>query len=113
MARFWFLNDAARQKITALLGSHSKGRILTDDELKREGIWFADGMYGELIFLMNSGVQMVPSFMGVKQIKGMHGYQPQDADSAAAICSNRELPAGLTKIHQIYHLMRKELGFND
>ena len=113
MARFWFLNDAARQKITALLGSHSKGRILTDDELKHEGIWFADGMYGELIFLMNSGVQMVPSFMGVKQIKGMHGYHPQDADSAAAICSNRELPADLTKIHQIYHLMRKELGFND
>jgi predicted AlkP superfamily pyrophosphatase or phosphodiesterase len=113
MARFWFLNAGARQTITALLSSHPKGRVLSDPELKDEGVFFADGMYGELIFLMNSGIQMVPSFMGVKQIKGMHGYHPQDADSAASICSNRELPAGLTKIHQIYHLMRKETGISE
>ena len=113
MARFWFLNDNARQTIIARLNGHSKGRVLTGDELKREGVWFEDGMYGELIFLMNSGIQIVPSFMGVKQIKGLHGYHPQDADSASSICSNHELPAGLTKIHQIYHLMHKELGLSD
>jgi len=110
MARFWFLNNDARRKITALLSNHPKGRILPDDELRYEGTYFPDHRYGELIFLINSGIQMVPSFMGVKKIKGMHGYHPQDADSAASICSNRELPAGLTKIHQIYHLMHKELG---
>lgn len=113
MARFWFLNDTARQTITALLSSHPKGRILTDEELMHEGVLFPDGMYGELIFLINSGVQIVPSFMGVKKIKGMHGYHPQDEASAASICSNQELPAGLTKIHQIYHLMHKELGFSE
>ncbi|MCC7300036.1 MAG: alkaline phosphatase family protein, partial [Verrucomicrobia bacterium] len=100
MARFWFKNSGARQIITTLLDKHPKGRILSEKELRREGTWFAGGMYGELIFLMNSGLQIVPSFMGVKQIKGMHGYHPDDADSAAAICSNHELPAGLTKIHQ-------------
>jgi len=113
MARFWFLNDGARQKITMLLNSHPKGRTLPVAELTREGVYFPDCMYGELIFLMNSCIQIVPSFMGVKQIKGMHGYHPKDADSAASICSNRELPAGLTKIHQIYHLMCKELGFSE
>ncbi|MFA7256896.1 MAG: alkaline phosphatase family protein [Kiritimatiellales bacterium] len=113
MARFWFLNDHAHQTMTTLLSSHPKGRILSYEELEREGVRFADGMYGELIFLMNSGLQIVPSFMGVKQIKGMHGYHPQDADSAASICSNRKLPADLTKIHQIYHLMHKELGISD
>ena len=113
MARFWFLNDKARAEITTALTNHLKGRILTDDELKREGVYFSNGMYGELIFLMNPGIQIVPGFMGVKQIKGMHGYHPQDKDSAASICSNRELPAGLTKIHQIYHLVHKELGFSD
>ena len=110
MARFWFLNDDARQKIITLLGCHPKGRIIPSEELTREGVYFSDNMYGELIFLMNSCIQIVPSFMGVRRIKGMHGYHPQDANSAAAICSNRELPTGLTKIHQIYHLMRKELG---
>lgn len=113
MARFWFLNDEGRNKITAALDSHSKGRILTEDELKAEGVWFEDRMYGELIFLLNSGIQMVPGFMGVKQIKGMHGYDPQDPDSAATICSNRRLPPDLTKIHQIYHLMRKESGLSE
>lgn len=110
MARFWFLNDKARLRIAEALKDHPKGRILSDTDLKQEGVFFEDGMYGEMIFLMNSGIQITPSFMGVKKIRGMHGYHPQDADSAASICSNRELPAGLTKIHQIYHLMRKELG---
>jgi predicted AlkP superfamily pyrophosphatase or phosphodiesterase len=113
MARFWFLTDTAKQTLQSLLETHPKGRILDDDELKREGVWFKDGMYGELIFLMNSGIQIVPSFMGIKQIKGMHGYHPRDADSAASICSNRKLPADLTNIRQIYHLMHKELAFSD
>ncbi|MBC8206568.1 MAG: alkaline phosphatase family protein [Kiritimatiellales bacterium] len=112
MARFWFLNETGKEKITAALTGHPKGKILSEDELKAEGVFFADGMYGELIFLIHSGIQIVPSFMGVKQIKGMHGYHPADADSAAAISSNRPLPAGLTKIHEIYHLMRKELGWS-
>jgi predicted AlkP superfamily pyrophosphatase or phosphodiesterase len=112
MARFWFFNDTARQTVTARLAGHAKGRILPKDELRREGVLFEDSMYGEMIFLMNPGIQMVPSFMGVAQIKGMHGYHPEEPDSAATICSNRDLPAGLTKIHQIYHLMHKELGFD-
>ncbi len=113
MARFWFFNDGARQTMTTLLSNHPKGRILPNEELNTEGVLFEDGMYGELIFLINPGIQMVPSFMGVKQIKGMHGYHPQDPDSASSICSNRKLPEGLTKIHQIYHLMHKELGISD
>jgi predicted AlkP superfamily pyrophosphatase or phosphodiesterase len=113
MARFWFLSEAARIQLTELLSHHAQGRILSDEELKNEGVLFEDRMYGELIFLMNPRIQMVPSFMGVKQIKGMHGYHPQNADSSASICSNRKLPEGLTKIHQIYHLMHKELGISD
>jgi predicted AlkP superfamily pyrophosphatase or phosphodiesterase len=112
MARFWFLTDRGREGITAALTDHPQGRILPDDELRCEGVFFEDGMYGDLIFLMNSAVQIVPGFMGVSRIAGMHGYHPQDADSAASICANRELPADLIKIHQIYHLMTKELGFD-
>ncbi|MGE4489080.1 MAG: alkaline phosphatase family protein [Kiritimatiellales bacterium] len=113
MARFWFMEDGAREKIAEALHDHPKGRILSEEKLRAEGVYFEDGMYGQMIFLLNPGIQMVPSFMGVKQIAGMHGYEPQDPDSAASISSNRSLPAGLTKIHQIYHLMAKELGFSD
>lgn len=110
MARFWPLNERARNALIAALANHPKGHLLSEDELRAQGTFFEDGMYGELIFLIDSNIQIVPSFMGVKQIKGMHGYNPADADSAAAIASNRPLPDSLTKIHQIYHIMRKELG---
>ncbi len=112
MARFWFLSEQAKAAIPAALTNHPKGEILSTEELKAQGTFFVDGMYGELIFLMNSGIQIVPSFMGVKQIKGMHGYHPADADSAASISSNQSLPSDLTKIHEIYHLMKKELGWS-
>ena len=111
MARIWFLNDAARETIVRTLSKHQKGRILSENELKTFGVYFEDGQYGDLIFLMNSGVQIAPSFMGVKPCKGMHGYHPADSDSLAAIASNRSIPPEITKIQHIYQLMLNELGF--
>jgi len=110
MARFWFFNDQAREAITNALTDHPKGRILSKEELKEMGIYFPDSMYGDMVFLINSNIQIIPSFMGVKQIAGMHGYHPHDADSYSSMSSNRKLPDDLTKIHQIYYLMLKELG---
>lgn len=110
MARIWFLNEQARAPITELLQHHPKGRILPREELEALGVWFEDGQYGDLIFLMNSGIQIVPSFMGLKPCKGMHGFHPSDPDSYASICSNRPLPPDLKKIQQIHQLMLDELG---
>ncbi len=113
MARFWCLSDRARPILTAALSDHPHGRLLSDQTLREEGVFFEDGMYGDLIFLLNPGIQLLPGFMGITPIRGLHGYDPADPDSAASICSNRFLPADLTKIHKIYHLMRKELAFSD
>jgi predicted AlkP superfamily pyrophosphatase or phosphodiesterase len=113
MARIWFLNEASRDPITEALAAHPKGRILSSDELKTLGVWFEDGQYGDLIFLMNSGVQIVPSFMGTGQTKGMHGYHPADPDSYASISSNRPIPSGITRIQHIHQLMLNELGLED
>ena len=110
MARIWILNESARAPITHGLNNHPKGRLVPDAELKELGVYFEDRQYGDLIFLMNSGIQIVPSFMGMKAATGMHGYHPKDADSYASISSNRPLPAELTKIQQIHQLMLNELG---
>jgi len=75
-----------------------------------KGVWFEDGQYGDLIFLMNSGIQIVPSFMGIKPTKGMHGYNPTDPDSFASFSSNRAIPESVTKIQHIHPLMLHELG---
>lgn len=111
MARFWYLNDSAKTKILKSLQGIKQGRILTDAELKQEGIFFANRRYGETLFLLEPSCLLVPSYMGQKRIAGMHGYHPDDAPSAAMICSNRFLPPDLTSIEQIFWIMIQELSF--
>ena len=112
MARIWFLDEKARAPISRCLENHSKGRILSEDELKEHGVWFEDGQYGDLIFLMNSGIQIVPSYMGIKQVKGMHGYEPSDPDSLASLSSNRPIPESVTRIQHIHNIMLTESGLD-
>lgn len=112
MARIWFLDEKARDPIIECLENHSMGRILSERELKGFGVWFADGQYGDIVFLMNSGLQIVPSFMGAKPLKGMHGYEPADPDSHASISSNRPIPESITKIQHIHQIMLNELGLD-
>jgi predicted AlkP superfamily pyrophosphatase or phosphodiesterase len=109
-ARFWFLNDRARRMVCAALENHPKGRMLSDEELKAHGVWFENRQYGELVFLMNPGVLIVPSFMGAKPCKGMHGYNPADPDSFASLSANKPIPSAVTKIQHIHRIMLSELG---
>jgi predicted AlkP superfamily pyrophosphatase or phosphodiesterase len=88
LARFWFLNDAARRAVRELLEKRSDGRILSDRDLKELGCDFPDGRYGELMFLANPGVLICPSHMGRRPVAGMHGYDPADPDSRAAYLTN-------------------------
>ena len=112
MARFWFFNDSARNAVSHCLKHHPQGRILSDAELRVQGIFFDDHQYGELIFLINSGIQIVPSFMGTKPCKGMHGFDPADSDSKACILSNKPIPESITKIQHIHQLMLNETGLS-
>ncbi len=110
MGRFWALNPRAGDRLTSLLATHPMGRILPPEELQQLGVYFPDAQYGDIIFLMNSGVQIAPSFMGRKAIAGMHGFHPSDPESTAMICSNLALPSSLTRIQQIFGLMCEATG---
>lgn len=105
MARFWFFNDKARQEITACLQGVPEGRILPDSELESMGALFPDRYFGELFFLMNEGVLIVPSHMGERPIRAMHGYHPTAPHSYAALCSNQEVPDSITAIPHMFNLM--------
>lgn len=100
MARFWFFNSAARRMITARLNQLPCGRILTADELAREGVFFADQRFGETIFLLHPGwLAATSDFHGRGwRPTGMHGYHPTDADSSAVLLSSHPPPASLTTI---------------
>ncbi len=108
MARFWFRHDRARQLITDELHRVPHGRILPDAELARLRTLFADRYFGELIFLVQEGVLIVPSHMGERPIRAMHGYHPADPHSYAALLTNQpEIPAAVTAIPHLCDLMKQ------
>jgi hypothetical protein len=109
MARFWFFNDSARRQITECLRQIPQGRILLDDELKRMRTFFPDRYFGELIFLVKEGVLIVPSHMGERPIRAMHGYHPSDPQSYAALLSNQsDIPDDIVAIPDLFRLMTRD-----
>lgn len=111
IARFWFLRDGAREKITAALGKVPQGRIIPDSELDEMHALFPDRYFGELIFLVREGVLIVPSHMGERPIRAMHGYHPTDPQSYATLMTNQpSIPDDVTAIPHIFQLMKQEAG---
>lgn len=109
MARFWFFKERARQEITRVLQRLPQGRVLPDQELEEMGTLFPDRYFGELIFLVKEGVLIVPSHMGERPIRAMHGYHPTDKHSYAALLSNQtDLPADINAIPHMYQLMVRD-----
>ena len=104
MARFWFFNESARAGITACLQSQHCGKILGTDELKAFGVYFEDGRFGELIFLLNPGTLLARSdFNGAGwNPAGMHGYHPANRYSDAIYLSNREPKHPVHHLHDIH-----------
>jgi hypothetical protein len=108
MARFWFFNDTARRLVTEALLQVPEGRIVPDDELRRCNAFFEDRYFGELIFLVREGVLIVPSHMGERPIRAMHGYHPTDPHSYATLCTNQPaIPDEVTHIPHICRIMEK------
>jgi len=109
MARFWFFNKRARELITACLQPIPQGRILPDAELERLHCLFPDRYFGELIFLANEGVLIVPSHMAERPIRAMHGYHPDNKHSHAALLTNQpEIPDDVVAIPDIFKLMVRD-----
>ncbi len=101
MARFWFQSETAQKEIELFLVQQTYGRILSEQELAEFGCQFKNNLYGELIYLLEPGHIICPSFMGKKPVAGMHGYSPEDLDSVALYATNTEtgsIPNDLTEM---------------
>jgi len=109
MARFWFFSEKARQLIPKLLQSVPQGRVIPDSELAALGALFPDRRFGELIFLVKEGVLIVPSHMGERPIRAMHGYHPGDQHSYAVLCTNQtDIPEDIQAIPDMFRLMTRD-----
>lgn len=110
MARFWFPREAAREKIIEVLEKEPRGQILSEARLREYGCDFADNTYGDLFFLLNPGVLLLPSFMGETSLAGMHGYAPEHKDSSAMLASNVVPEPMPQRLDDLYDLMLKEVS---
>ena len=104
MARFWWLKPEAEDKVKAAFAGFP-GHWLTDEEMRRHGIWREDHKFGDAIFLADAGVQFCPSDMGVKPLNGMHGFDPADEDSDACWLSTVPVPEGVSRVCDYFAVM--------
>ena len=113
MARFWFLDDKAESRIRNVLENDKYGHCVSDDELARWGCDFPNNRYGDLFYLLDPGVLLCPSFMGISPLAGMHGYAPEDRDSVASFSSNLPFeendPRLPGRLEDLYTLMEDEI----
>jgi hypothetical protein len=108
MARFWFLKPGVKERVVEVLNKVPEGRIMPDDELRHYRAFFDDHAFGELIWLAEEGTLIVPSHMGERPIRAMHGYHPTDPQSYATLFSSHdEVPAEVTHIPHIHQLMER------
>jgi len=105
MARFWIERAGAETALVGLLRSLDFGELLGREELARNGLAFQDRRYGDLIFLMQPGHLIAPSYMGEGAPRAMHGFHPDDPASAGAILSPAPLPEGIAHIRDLFGLM--------
>jgi type I phosphodiesterase/nucleotide pyrophosphatase len=108
MARFWFFNERARCAVHDALRKISCGHVLSDEQLRRFGVFFDDRRFGETIFLLDPGWLFSRSdFNGTGwHPSGMHGYHPDDDRYSDAIfLSNEQPPAPMQTIKDIYPFM--------
>ena len=110
MLRATFLKPEAETGIRAALAPFEKdGHWLSEEEEKRYGIYRADRSFGDAIFLMDPGIQIAPSDMGIKPLNGRHGFAPEDKDSQAVIMSTEEIPPQVRRVADYFTLMKERI----
>ena len=104
MARFYYLKEGSKPEIERRMKSFP-GHFLSRKEELKYGIYRSDRAFGDAIFLLDAGIQIVPSDMGEKSLNGMHGFSPEDEHSFAAILSNEPIPETIAAVSDYYRFM--------
>ena len=107
-ARFWFFQKTAERKIRSMLNTIPEGHILSDQERAKLKIRFSNRYYGDLIFMLNGGCIIHPSYFSQtgNGPAGMHGYLPNVQDNMTQLlCLGPHIPSeyiGTIPMIQIY-----------
>ena len=105
MARFWFKSPSSALIIARILESVPCGTILSRDELAKEGCWFDDHRFGEIIFLAQPGTVFTPNHMHGESPAAARGYHPDTPEMAAGIISNTPGIQPPRTVAEIYNIL--------
>ncbi len=110
MFRVNYLKPGVKEKIEDAMGLFVlDGHWLTQEEERAEGIYREDRSFGDRIFLVNPGIQIVPSDMGTSPLNAMHGYSPDDIHSLAMMLSTDPLPDYLVGVWNVFQMMQDKI----
>ena len=91
VARFWFYNDNAKQKIINCLSNNQYGSWITAAERNEYHINYKHNKYGDEIWWANDGVLISPNFwQSTRKLKGMHGYRNNSLDNHTCMLTNNQ-----------------------
>lgn len=109
MARFWYLKPHAKKIIHEALSPLDCGSFLDEETKTRYGVDFPDNRYGDEFFLLNPGVLLVPSHMGERPLKGMHGYAVEHHASVASYATNVPDAHRPKRLDDLFGIMKGEI----
>ena len=109
MARFWFLKPESERIIREALEPLDCGHFLDDETMHRYGVDFPDNRYGDAFFLLNPGTLLVPSHMGERPMKGMHGYAVEHHASVASYASSITPTHPPKRLDDLHRIMQEEI----
>jgi hypothetical protein len=117
-ARFWAFSDHAKRVLQKELMQVEHGRLVDDVEKEEYRIRFKDRKFGDLIFWLDGGAMIFPSFWHVRsRKKGMHGYRREVMDNHAAAVwhspHQRLLSHRVTcTMHDLFQTVMSSLGLS-
>ncbi len=105
MARFWYEDERVGSELVSLLSQVEGGRLIPEDERAELGVRFSDRSQGDLLFVVQEGLLILPSYMGKQMLAGMHGYHPDAQHADACLLGSYAPDLGVSHIRDLYRLM--------
>jgi predicted AlkP superfamily pyrophosphatase or phosphodiesterase len=104
----WF-NHGYQKEIVDLLNRCEFGRVLTHEERIRYHLDFHDRKYGDEIFVVDEGVELIPNFISLawKPNFGMHGFDPICSSTKAFLIGSERNPSQLKNVVDIYGILKR------
>jgi hypothetical protein len=104
LGRFWVPDAGLRREIRQFLSEASAGQVVSETE--REEYAITSRAFGDIIWLVDEGYGISPSFLGRGLAKALHGYHPELPSQQAVFLTSGALDRASYRPREAYAAMR-------